>query len=530
MGLKGLAIRSARLKRRERERAASEAQLIEMAKQPDGPARIERVEREAARRRQRAASDLVDFVWRYVKILDPDDGIIPFHLFRLQALVLQVFLQERRIIILKARQLGITWLVIAYCIWRCIHTPGYTAIIISRDEDAVKEVFKRVRIVLENLPLWLIRERGDVEEDWPGPLWNGNILSCTFTFPEGPDSRIIGEQQSASSGRSFAASLIVLDEWGTQEHAEEIWNAAGPTVNRSTGGQVIGLSTMEHGTFFQKMWESAMTGLSAFFPIFLPWHSDPRRDKKWYEATKREYPNTYKREYPASPAEALEQGVRQSFRFDKKIHVVPERPIPDGWTILRTLDWGYHTKFALYYLAVGPDDEIEICRELYGDHTTVAQVCEQMRKVEALEDIKPLYGVADPNIGEKRGGSGPSIAEEFEREGFIWERADRDRQKGWDHIHLRLASKAPDGTPKLRVQAQCVNFIWEIERAISTPDGRDSVDKRKCSDHALDSVRYGIVSRPPVPKSQKKNLPPWQTGYDGLGGPTQVSAGSWMSW
>jgi len=101
-----------------------------------------------------------------------------------------------------------------------------------------------------------------------------------------------------------------------------------PTVNRPDGGQVIGISTADMGTLFEEIWNAAVAGENDFYPIFLPWHADPRRTREWYEQTKRNMPNTYRREYPATPEEAFTAGSGAFFpEWDHDVHVIDE----PGW-------------------------------------------------------------------------------------------------------------------------------------------------------------------------------------------------------
>ncbi len=58
--------------------------------------------------------------------IEKEDGIaVPFTLWEGQISVLKAFLTNRLLIILKARQLGLTWLALAYAVWRMVFFPGY---------------------------------------------------------------------------------------------------------------------------------------------------------------------------------------------------------------------------------------------------------------------------------------------------------------------------------------------------------------------------------------------------------------------
>jgi GH25 family lysozyme M1 (1,4-beta-N-acetylmuramidase) len=60
--------------------------------------------------------------------------------------------EELRIIFLKARQLGLSWLVLAYALWFCTCNRGQTVIIINRNLREAKDLLRRVRFMWERLP------------------------------------------------------------------------------------------------------------------------------------------------------------------------------------------------------------------------------------------------------------------------------------------------------------------------------------------------------------------------------------------
>src|SRR5690606_6488033 len=111
--------------------------------------------------------------------------------------------------------------------------------------------------------------------------------------------------------------------------AREIWAAAYPTINRAGAsvmdGQVLGVSTAERDTLFEEIWNNAPG--NGFFPVFLPYSTDPSRDVAWYEDTKKALPASYMREYPRTPEEAFSSGPRTAFpMFD---------PTPGGAYVCR---------------------------------------------------------------------------------------------------------------------------------------------------------------------------------------------------
>ena len=76
----------------------------------------------------RSKVDIFDFIQEYVKIEDRDavgeNGIvIPFNLWDCQREVLRKFLTDRLTQVLKANQLGLTWLILTYATWRLLFNP-----------------------------------------------------------------------------------------------------------------------------------------------------------------------------------------------------------------------------------------------------------------------------------------------------------------------------------------------------------------------------------------------------------------------
>ena len=98
-----------------------------------------------------------------------------------------------------------------------------------------------------------------------------------------------------------------------------------PTINRPGGGKVIGLSTGKRGTFFEKVWNNAVSKVNNFAAVFLSWRADPSRDDEWYENTKKNLPNTWRQEYPSTPEEAFAIGQGAFFpEWNPEVHVIKD--------------------------------------------------------------------------------------------------------------------------------------------------------------------------------------------------------------
>ena len=81
------------------------------------------------------------FLSRFARISDPQAGIIPFELWGFQRELLGTFGDSQRIVVLKARQLGISTLSLALDIFWCWMFPGTQGVLIC-DTEGNKESFR----------------------------------------------------------------------------------------------------------------------------------------------------------------------------------------------------------------------------------------------------------------------------------------------------------------------------------------------------------------------------------------------------
>ena len=83
--------------------------------------------------------------------------------------------------------------------------------------------------------------------------------------------------------------------------------------------------------------------------------------------------------------------------------------------------------------------------------------------------------------------------------GCRWRPSDRTagaRVAGKNQLHQRLKVDEETGEPGLKFFNTCRQIIADLPVIPSDPKGSDDIDPRYASDHAYDSVRYGVMSRP----------------------------------
>src|ERR1700722_12228946 len=106
---------------------------------------------------------------------------------------------NRLVVVLKARQLGLTWLVLAFALWLMLFHPIATVLLFSRrDDEAADLLAVRLHGMYDRLPAWLQAEgiTADNAHEWAlssgsralaFPTTAGDGYTATLAVVEGAD-------------------------------------------------------------------------------------------------------------------------------------------------------------------------------------------------------------------------------------------------------------------------------------------------------------------------------------------------------
>lgn len=184
--------------------------------------------------------------------------------------------------------------------------------------------------------------------------------------------------------------------------------------------------------------------------------------------------------------------------FRQTVHVVEPYDIPPDWRRFRSCDFGYSSYSAVHWFAIDPNFDTLVCyRELYLSKHTGRDLAKAIMEAEGSERVD--YGVLDSSCWHNRGQIGPSIAEEMISMGCRWRPSDRTngaRIAGKNRLHEVLKVDDETGVAGIIFFNTCRQIIADLPIIPSDPRGTDDIDPRYASDHAYDSVRYAVMSRP----------------------------------
>lgn len=227
--------------------------------------------------------------------------------------------------------------------------------------------------------------------------------------------------------------------------------------------------------------------------------------------------------------------VGQYFReYDKDRHVIPTVSIPRHWKIrFRSHDWGSARPNCTLWFVVAdgtqlpgvgtyiPRGALVVYRERYGwngkpnegERKTAAEVAQAIFEAE-FEDHDIVDGNSDLNKIDPATfatNGGPSIAEEFAKNGIWFKRADNRRVSGsgpsggWNQVRGRL--KGEEGHPMIFFMDCCHHLIRTLPMIPTDPVNLDDVDSES-EDHAADTLRYGCMARPYTPPPPPSSVVP----------------------
>lgn len=239
------------------------------------------------------------FARTYCQIMSGEDrDWVPFSLWSEQERTLRTIEESKLTVILKARQLGLTWLCLSYALWEFLFHPGSLVLLFSRRDDEAVDLLKRRFVGMHSrLPDFL---RSD-------PI----TISNDHEFAIASDSRV--KAFPTTAGDSYTANLAIVDEADLIPDLDDLMASVKPTID-APGNKLVLLSRVDKKTpesTFKRTYKAAKAGENRWVPVFLPWFARPDRDDAWYEEQKRDVlsrtgaTDALYEQYPATDAEAL---------------------------------------------------------------------------------------------------------------------------------------------------------------------------------------------------------------------------------
>ena len=339
----------------------------------------------AAEAVRRYKKDVVAFVQDCCKIKQEEKGKpslwLPFSLWPSQVAAARVIDEAPRSIVLKARQLGMTWLSLAVMLHRVVFQPGAVCLIVSLRETEAIETLAKLRGMYDRLPPWLKTSSKDIASDSKA-TWKPGNGSEVHALP-------------SHRGDSYTARFVLIDEASLIPSLGRLLGSIDPTVADS--GQICLVSRANKADpqgHFATVARAALQGnKSVWKGVFLRWDARPGRDAAWYEVQKQNSLNVGNNldqlfeQYPSTIEEALSPSSATTrlptHHVSAISKVLPYRPFAGHQLVRIFRPFDPELK---YVIGVDPAEGVE-----GGDDSAASVIC-----IETGEQVASVAGHLDP--------------------------------------------------------------------------------------------------------------------------------------
>lgn len=211
------------------------------------------------------------FCHKYIKILHPTKGLIPFVLFNYQRKVVSEYENNRFNIISKFRQGGLTTVTLLWGLWKCMFKLDQQIMLLSKTDREATETGGIVDRAVENLPKWLFDKKLG---KWNDHLKTFNDTGGALKF------------YSPEAARGKSVTFLIIDEAAFIPDMEKHWKAMWPVL--STGGGCTLISTVNGvGNWYEQTYREAKDGKNKFNIIDLDyWEHPDYNNEEWVNEQK----------------------------------------------------------------------------------------------------------------------------------------------------------------------------------------------------------------------------------------------------
>ena len=149
--------------------------------------------------------------------------------------MLDIWMEERLVIVRKSRRMKITWAAIGFNTWDAMFHIGRKIFFVSDKEEKSDELVRRAQFIVDHIPAGKLAVVPEYKYTY-----------CHLRFPD-LNSEIIGVPQGENQLRQETASRIFADEFAFWDRAQVTYGGMRPTIEG--GGQILIVSTSMPGFF-----------------------------------------------------------------------------------------------------------------------------------------------------------------------------------------------------------------------------------------------------------------------------------------
>jgi len=182
-----------------------------------------------------------------------------------------------RLIVLKARQLGISTITEAFITAMTMLTPNTSSVIMAHLAESASAIFNMTKLFISELP----------DAMKPQQKYS-NAKEIVFDGENGLKSSIrVMVASDATRGSTY--KFAHLSEVAFWEHPEEALLALNQAVPMTDDSLIVMESTANGFNYFYTLWQDAVNGRNDYVPVFFPWYADPEYTRPYTGFTLNNY-------------------------------------------------------------------------------------------------------------------------------------------------------------------------------------------------------------------------------------------------
>jgi hypothetical protein len=380
----------------------------------------------------------------------------------------QLIEQEKRLVVLKARQIMVSWLIVAYSLHACLKNDNLTILIISQGRDDAEEMIRRAYDIYDRLPAFLQKMI---------PLKEGPRNKQSIEFANKSRIRSLPSKAAASRGKS--PQIVFIDEGAYCRELDGMLTAIEPQLGPNS--QLFIVSTpnpFPMGRPFTQLCKEAHNKGYRRFDIpytMCPVYQDPEWERQKRASMS---PQKFSYEFECCLAGAGEGMVFPGFgeRHEWEGPFLPT----EKFTLFRCIDPG--PKMAIIWLAEDSIGNLIAYREAYFHGGSYANRAMRILNLSGEEQYEwSVIDSADPQAKTDLGKNGV----------FCRSCLKKDVYETIDMINLLLEGDGLD-MPTLYITENCPKLKEQIQEWVGDDCG---YPVKHQYDHGVDALRYGVHLR-----------------------------------
>lgn len=242
-------------------------------------------------------------------------------------------------------------------------------------------------------------------------------------------------------------------------------------------------------------------------------HENPYLPPDYIPTLMATYPEEMVKRYIEGRWDVFENQIYSEFDF--KIHCVNPFEVPKSWERIVVLDHGLVNPTAVLWIAIDFDGNMFVYDEYYSPGVVSQHAKEILRKSYNQEISLWLIDPSTVAKTREKDGMPWSVMEEYEDYGLFFTPANNEQLAGINRVKeflkLQYSRRNPITNdvpaPRLFIFKNCVNLITEFPayqwRKMRSLGSRNQMEQpRDFKDHALDALRYAVMSRFPAPSKR----------------------------